>query len=420
MDISRYRPRIIDKTIEERFASSGAVLITGPKWCGKSTTGLYHTKSSVNMDVPETRELYRLAPSLVLDGEYPRLIDEWQDTPDIWDRIRRRIDETGRRGLYILTGSATPTVEPSHTGTGRISRVQMRTMTLFESGDSTGAVSLKALFNGEEPTPQPSSLNYEKAIRLICRGGWPGILDLDDDAALAVSRDYIDALAHSDISRADGVERDPSKVRLVLRSLARTVTTPAKISTIRDDITRSLDDERGVSERSIQSYLTALKRIFVLVEQEAWTESLRSKTRIRTMPLRHFVDPSLAVAAMSATPALLLRDPETTGLLFESLCIRDLDVYSSVLDGRVYYYRDEKDFEIDAIIQLNDGRWGAIEVKMGMHQFDTAAANLIRLRERMDGVLPQPSFLMILCATSGFSATRSDGVHIVPLDLLGP
>jgi predicted AAA+ superfamily ATPase len=415
-----YRPRIIDSVIDKRLKSAGAVLITGPKWCGKSTTGLFHTRSSASMDVPETREQYRLAPSLVLDGEYPRLIDEWQDTPDIWDRVRRRIDESRQKGLYVFTGSATPATEPSHTGTGRFSRVPMRTMSLFELGESSGTVSLKSLFNGGQLTPQASGLDYYKTVRLVCRGGWPGILDMDDESALAVSKDYIETIALSDISRVDGMPRDPGKVRLLLRSLARTVTTSAKVSTIRADIFSGIDDDEGVSERSIHSYLTALKRIFVLYEQAAWTESLRSKARIRTMPLRHLADPSLAVAAISATPAMLLHDTETMGLFFESLCVRDLDVYVQALGGRVCYYRDESGFEVDAIVQLDDGRWGAVEVKMGIHQFDEAAANLLRLKDRMREALPPPSFLMILNATAGFSATREDGVLIVPLDLLGP
>jgi predicted AAA+ superfamily ATPase len=293
-------------------------------------------------------------------------------------------------------------------------------MSLFESGDSNGVVSLKALFNDGRLAAQTSTLDYQRTVALIGRGGWPGVLDMDNNDALEVSRDYIEAIAQSDISRTDGVVRDPRKVRLLLKSLARTVSTSAKISTIRADIFNGIDDDKGVSERSIHNYLAALKRLFVLYEQEAWTEGLRSKSRIRTMPLRHLADPSLAAAAMSVTPTMLLRDTETTGLLFESMCVRDLDIYIQVLGGRVCYYRDENGFEVDAILQLDDGRWGAVEIKMGVHQFDEAAANLIKLKERMAKVLPPPSFLMILNATAGFSATREDGVLVVPLDLLGP
>ncbi|MCL2631565.1 MAG: DUF4143 domain-containing protein [Coriobacteriia bacterium] len=413
-----YRPRIVDEIVKKRLQSSGAVLITGPKWCGKSTTGLYHSKSSAFMDMPEVRELYRLAPDLILDGEYPRLIDEWQDTPDIWDRIRRIIDESRKQGLYILTGSSTPTIDPSHTGTGRFSRIQMRTMSLFESGDSTGDISLKDLFDGKGLRALQSKMTYQQTIRLICRGGWPGIIDLDDEAALTVSRDYIDSIAEIDISRTDGVSRDPAKVKLLLRSLARTITTSAKVGTIQTDISLHSDEE--VSTRSIQNYLSALKRLYVVAEQEAWSESLRSKSRIRTMPLRHFTDPSLAVAAMSATPSMLLRDPETSGLLFESMCFRDLTVYADALGGKVCYYREANGFEVDIIVQLDDGRWGAIEVKMGVHQFDLAATNLLRLKDKMADVLIPPSFLLVLTATSGYSAARPDGVLIAPLDLLGP
>jgi predicted AAA+ superfamily ATPase len=292
-------------------------------------------------------------------------------------------------------------------------------MTLFESGESNGVISLKKLFEGKKLPVSKSDLNYEKAVSLICRGGWPGSLNLDTEAALAIPKEYITSLVSSDISRVDGVTRDPAKVRLLLRSLARTVTTAAKITTLKADISGGTDDI-GISEKTIHSYLNALRQIFVLEEQEAWTESLRSKTRIRTMPKRHFADPSLAVAALGASPSMLLRDTETTGFLFESLCIRDLEVYAQALNGRVCYYLDENGFEIDAIIQLDDGRWGAVEIKMGTHQFEEAQANLLRLKERMEGILPSPSFLMILNATSGFSALQKNGVWVVPLDCLAP
>jgi predicted AAA+ superfamily ATPase len=419
LNVKNYRPRIIDEVIERRLKSTGGILITGPKWCGKSTTGQFHAGSFVNMDIPENREQYLLAPDLILDGEPPRLIDEWQDTPSIWDRARRKIDERGKTGQYILTGSAVPAEQPSHTGTGRFARIQMRTMSLFESDDSSGSVSLKGLFEGHIPAPAKSTLTYEQAVALICRGGWPQILTLTERDALDVSRDYIEAVATSDISRTDGIRRDPQRVRLLLRSLARTITTAAKISTIRTDVSANMDND-GISEKSIHNYLNALRQIYVLQEQNAWTESLRSKTRIRTMPKRHFTDPSLAAAALAITPQALLRDTETAGFLFESMCIRDLDVYTQPLGGRVCYYRDENDFEVDAIIQLDDGRWGAAEIKMGTHQFDEAAGNLLRLKERMSDVLPPPSFLMILNATSGVSAMRGDGVWIVPIDCLGP
>jgi predicted AAA+ superfamily ATPase len=371
------------------------------------------------MDVPETREQYRLAPQLVMDGAYPRLIDEWQDTPSLWDRAKRIIDDERRPGLFMLTGSSVPGGQPSHSGTGRFARLAMRPMTLFESGESSGVVSLGKLFAGESPRASKSELNYEKAVTLICRGGWPGSLNLDTEAALAIPREYIAALALSDISRVDGVARDPAKVRLLLRSLARTVAAAAKITTLKADVSGGTDD-LGISEKTIHSYLNALRQIFVLEEQEAWVESLRSKTRIRTMPKRHFTDPSLAVAALGASPSMLLRDTETSGFLFESLCIRDLDVYAQALKGRVCYYRDENGFEIDAILQLDDGRWGGIEIKMGVHQFEEAQANLLRLKKRMEGILPPPSFLMILNATAGFSAVEENGIWIVPLDCLGP
>jgi predicted AAA+ superfamily ATPase len=419
MTIKKYRPRIMDPIIRQRLQAFGGVLITGPKWCGKSTTGLFHAKSFINMDAPENREQYHLAPQLIMKGDYPRLIDEWQDTPSIWDRARRIIDTGQRPGLFILTGSSVPGRQPAHSGTGRFSWLKMRPMTLFESGESKGVISLKKLFEGKKLPASQSELNYERAVNYICRGGWPGSLSLDTAAALDIPKEYITSLVSSDISRTDGVARDPAKLRLLLRSLARTVTTAAKITTLKADISGGMDDT-GISEKTIHSYLNALRQIFVLEEQEAWTESLRSKTRIRTMPKRHFTDPSLAVAALGASPSMLLRDTETTGFLFESLCIRDLAVYAQALNGRVCYYLDENDFEIDAIIQLDDGRWGAVEIKMGTHQFEEAQANLLRLKKRMEGILPPPSFLMILNATSGFSALQKNGIWIVALDCLAP
>jgi predicted AAA+ superfamily ATPase len=297
--------------------------------------------------------------------------------------------------------------------------MKMRPMSLYESGDSSGEVSLKELFDSNTVSQQLSDMTYSKAVALICRGGWPSVIGLPLPAALAVSKDYIETLAASDISRVDGVVRDPAKVKMLLRSLARTVTTSAKVSTLMNDVAINTGDE-SISDKTISAYLGALRQIFILEEQAAWSESLRSKTRIRTSPHRHFTDPSLAVAALSATPELLEHDTSTTGFLFESVCIRDLDIYTSALGGEVFFYRDEHDFEVDAIIGLDDGRWGAVEVKMGTHEFEDAASNLIKIKERMAKVMQPPSFLMILNATGGASGTREDGIHIVPLDLLGP
>jgi predicted AAA+ superfamily ATPase len=400
-----------------RLTTAGALLITGPKWCGKSTTGRFHAASLVNMDLPENKEQFKLAPALVMEGASPRLIDEWQDAPSVWDRARRMIDEGGEPGRFIFTGSAVPGRQPSHTGTGRFSRIKMRTMTLLESGDSTGAVSLRELFDTNRLTPTASRLTYQRAVELVCRGGWPQVVGLPTKVALELSRDYLDSLVASDLSRVDGIRRNPEKLRVFLRSLARTVSTSAKVTTLQADIASNLD-ESGISEKTVHSYLNALRQIFVLEEQAAWTAALRSKTRIRTRPVRHFTDPSLAAAVLGATPDALMRDTETAGLLFESMCIRDLDVYAAALDGQVFYYKNEAGLEVDAIIQLDDGRWGAIEIKMGVHQFDEAARNLLALKRIMGSVASCPSFLAIITATSGYAATREDGVHIIPLDLL--
>jgi predicted AAA+ superfamily ATPase len=297
--------------------------------------------------------------------------------------------------------------------------MKMRPMTLFESGDSQGTVSLEQLFDTNTVEPAKSTLDYAKAIELICRGGWPAVIDKPLDVAMDLARDYLEALITTDISRVDGTRRDPAKLRVFLRSLARTVATPAKITTLQSDIAMHNDDFE-IADKTIGSYLGALRQIFVLEEQEAWPYALRSKKQIRTSPNRHFTDPSLAAAALGATPDALAHDTQTAGLLFESMCVRDLTVYMQALKGQVYYYRDSNGLEVDAILQLDDGRWGAAEIKMGTFQYDEATENLLALQKLVDGIVQPPSFKMILTATAGYCATTPEGVHIVPLDCLRP
>jgi predicted AAA+ superfamily ATPase len=361
----------------------------------------------------------RLAPELALAGAAPRLVDEWQLAPVLWDKARRMIDNDGQSGRFIFTGSAVPATGTRHTGTGRFVRLQMKPLTLFESGISSGSVSLAALFTGEKIAPAPSTLNFEKAVALICKGGWPAALWLDEEAACALPAGYLKMIIESDISRVDGVNRSPARAELLIRSLARNNATQAGTRALLSDINIH-EGNNVMSEDTIESYVNALKQIFIIEDQEAWLPSLRSKTRIRTSPKRHFTDPSLAAAALGATVEMLLNEPKTAGFLFESLCYRDLTVYSQNLDGKVYHYRDEKDLEADAVIQLPNGKWGALEVKMGSFEFDKAAKSLLKLKQKMEGIVEPPQFLAILSATGSLAYTREDGVLVVPLDCLGP
>ncbi|MEY5044670.1 MAG: hypothetical protein RJA19_1897, partial [Bacteroidota bacterium] len=357
-------------------------------------------------------------PSLLLQGASPRLIDEWQVAPVLWDAVRYEVDRRGDVGAFILTGSAVPRDHAvMHTGTGRIARLKMRTMSLLESGESHGEVSLQALLDGvQEDAGSQSKLSVEDYAYLICRGGWPAGIQRKGDAALRTANDYVESLIQHDVSEVDGVEKNPERVRLLLRSLARNIATMANYPTLLGDLEATA---LQLSERTVATYLNALERIFVVEDVPAWLPSLRSKTAIRTSAKRHFVDPSIATAVMRARPQALLEDMETLGLLFESLCTRDLRVYASHLDGDVFHYRDKSGLEADLILRLRDGRWGAIEVKLGQSAIETAARHLLALAQRVDEVkMGAPAFLMVL--TGGvYAYRRADGVWVVPLGCLG-
>ncbi|GHU89751.1 ATPase AAA [Spirochaetia bacterium] len=415
-----YRPRLIDAELKASLKAFGGVLLTGPKMCGKTWAGINQAASSIFIDEEDNIRRASLTPELVLEGDSPRLVDEWQVVPHLWDKARRIIDRVHRPGRFIFTGSAVPVLEKTlHSGVGRFVNLQMRPMSLFESGDSTGTVSLASLFEGKKIEPVPSSLDFSKAVYLICRGGWPAALWVSEEAALSIPRGYLSMIIESDISRVDGVHRSPDKVRLFLRSLARNNATMAGASVLIKDMSEH-EGNGGISADSVDSYLNALKQIFIIDEQQAWMPSLRSKTRIRSSPKRHFIDPSLAAAAMEASPDILLRDPKTAGFLFESLCYRDLQVYTTALHGKVYHYRDEKGLEADAVIQLDNGNWAGVEVKLGDFEFDSAAKHLLELKRKMADQNDQCSFLLILTATGGAAYTRDDGVHVAPLDCLKP
>jgi len=414
----QYRPRIIDSRISQLLRVTGGINITGCKWCGKSWTGRYHSKSSAFIGTETARKVAKMDPGLVLRGEEPRLIDEWQDVPNLWDVARMNMDFSARKGMYIFTGSSVLLRKStSHTGTGRFAPLMMRPMTLFESGDSNGSVSLSDLFEGKATVSSLSGMGYETAVRLICRGGWPAGLNMDYSDALLIPQLYSESLIKSDLSRLDDVKRDQGTMRGILCSLARNNATTAKIPVLAADVA---EEGRPVSKQTVSDYLDALRRVFVIEEQPAWVPSIRSSKRMRTSPKRHFTDPSLAVACMGASPAMIMNDPNTAGFLFESLCYRDLSVYSSAFGGRVKHYRDDSDLEVDSIVEHADGRWGAVEVKMGYGEADKAASDLLRLKDKLAGETTEPSFLMVLCATGGAAYMRKDGVAVVPADCLGP
>ena len=419
---NKYRKRIADRVLQDRLAASGAVLIEGPKWCGKTRTALENSKSHLFMQDPDKAISYLKAadtkPSLLLKGDTPRLLDEWQTAPVLWDAVRFMVDQRGKSGQFILTGSAVPKDNVvQHTGTGRISRLLMRPMSLYESMESNGSVSLKALFNGETEIDNFSTLTIEQITFAIVRGGWPASIGKSEKIALRHAIDYVEAIINTDVSRVDGIEKNPVRVRALLRSLSRNISTLATIRTIHDDIAMG-DADESISEKTISQYLRALDRIFVTENLPAWNPALRSKTAIRTSPKRQFVDPSIAAAVLRLTPSRLLEDFNYFGFLFESLCDRDLRIYAEAIDGQVFHYRDASGLEADAVIALNDGRWAAVEVKLGSKEIEDAAVHLLELKNKVNTEkMREPSFLMILTGTE-IAYRREDGVYVVPLGCL--
>ncbi|MDE6535104.1 MAG: DUF4143 domain-containing protein [Muribaculaceae bacterium] len=415
-----YLPRLSDKLLDRKLHTSGAVLITGCKWCGKTMSAEQFAKSVVYMQDPDKSSSYLAMadtkPSLLLAGENPRLIDEWQMAPVIWDAVRYEVDRRRSQGQFILTGSAVPLDNATfHTGTGRISRMMMRTMSLFESNESNGSISLSALFNNKQEDGSVSKLSIEDISYLICRGGWPISLSMSSEYALDVARNYVDAIIEEDISRVDGIERNPQRVMTLLRSLSRNISTMATNSTILSDFG---DSGTSMSIPTLDSYINALRRIFVIEDVPAWSPSMRSKTALRTSPKRNFVDPSIAAASLRIGPEKLLQDFNTFGFLFESLCVRDMRVYAQTNDGDVYHYRDKNELEADMIISLRDGRWAPVEVKLGQKQIEEAAAHLIKLSSKVNAEkMGNPSFMMILTAGE-YAYKRADGVWVVPLGCL--
>lgn len=415
-----YLLRTCDQELQIALQSSGAVLIEGAKWCGKTRTASIAAKSILYMQDPDNTASYQAMadtkPSLLLKGEAPRLIDEWQMAPVLWDAVRFEVDKRGDVGQFILTGSAVPADNvTAHTGTGRFSRILMRPMSLFESNESNGTVSLGDLFDGNQAVGSMSELSIEKIAFVLCRGGWPASILKNEASAIRMSRDYVEAVINHDVSRVDDVEKNPERVRLLLRSLARNVATLASIQTIKNDIEAT---DVSISDKTISSYLNALRRIFVVEDLLAWLPSMRSRSAIRTSAKRHFVDPSIATAVLRTNPEGLLNDFNTFGFLFESLCTRDIRVYAQAIDGDVFHYRDKSGLESDLIVRLRDGRWAAIEVKLGNKQIEEAAQNLLALKAKIDeDKMGQASFLMVI--TGGqYAYRRNDGVLVVPIGCL--
>lgn len=419
-----YISRIIDKKLMRKLKGKGAVLIQGPKWCGKTTTAETLAKSVLYMAKPEEKDqnilLADISPNLLLNGEVPRLIDEWQLAPKLWDAIRFEVDHRKKEGQFILTGSAVPAKmdEVSHTGTGRFAFVTMRPLTLFESGESSGEVSLENLFSSSEPINGVNNLSLEDIAYLCCRGGWPRTLYLDKDVALDQAYDYFDAIVEADISRVDGVSRDRERTKNLLRSYARNIGSHASNETLRNDMLSN--DSKSLDVDTVLSYVNALKKIFVIEDSPAWNPNLRSKTAIRTSDTRYFVDPSIAVASLGLGPNDLINDLNTFGLIFETLCIRDLRVYAESIDGSVYHYRDSSELECDAVIHLRNGSYGLIEIKLGGDKLiEEGANNLKKLINKIDtDKMKNPSFSMILTAVGNYAYKRNDGIYVVPIGCL--
>lgn len=418
--MEKYLPRLIDKELENTLNIMGSVLIEGCKWCGKSTTAKMHAKSLIEFQNPDQKEEFETIkntkPSLFLEGEKPRLFDEWQMYPVVWDAIRTDIDHTGLRGQYILTGSARPSEgETMHTGTGRISRLLMRPMSLYESMESNGKVSLQDIIN-EKDISATSNLSLEDIASIIVRGGWPASLSLDKPACYQVSKEYVKSLFHEEVSGIDGIERNPSKMASVLRSLARNISTPVSNATILEDVKNSFND--SISRPTLNDYLETLEKLYVLENISATNLNFRSKTAIRTKPKREFVDPSIATAILELSPQDLMNDLNLFGFLFECMCIRDLKVYTQNLNSELAFYRDENNFEVDAIIRTPSGRWGAVEIKLGSGYIEEAAENLLKFKNMVDtSKCGEPAFLMVLTGAT-YSYKREDGVYVVSIGTL--
>lgn len=418
-----YKLRIIEPKIDQYLETFGAVCIEGPKWVGKTWTSSFHCKSEIYLGDPEgnfqNRRLAEMNPSLTLEGEQPRLIDEWQEVPQIWDAVRHKVDQSKNKGQFLLTGSATPNHKGIlHSGAGRIATLRMRPMSLFEYGASLGQVSLESLCNGKINPLMTGEVDLREIIKLILKGGWPANLNMSTENAILLPNEYLKAVLNDDVYRIDGVKRDISKMQLLLRSLARNESTTASNNTLKNDI-KSIDDE-DVDASTITNYLDVLSRLFLTDNLRPFSSNIRSSVRVKQSEKRLLSDPSLAAALLKASSQNLLSDLNTLGFLFESLCLRDLKIYAESFDASVFHYQDYNGNEIDAVIELHDGRWCAFEIKLGANQIDEAVANLLRIKKGIenDPKGKPPSVLCVISGLSNAAYQRDDGVFVVPITSL--
>ena len=418
-----YKKRIADEILQRKLKGKGAVLIEGPKWCGKTTTAEQIAQSVLYMANPESKNqnltLADINPSTLLKGKTPRLIDEWQIAPKLWDAVKFEVDHRNEEGQFILTGSSVPADKNiiTHTGTGRFSFLLMRPMTLYESLESTGTVSLKDLFASKNISGV-SKLSLNDIAFVCCRGGWPRSISMEKDIALDQAYDYYDAIVNSDISKVDGINRESARVKNLMKSYARNVGTQASNETLKEDMINN--DSFSLDTDTVFSYINALKKIFVVDEVPAWNPNLRSKTVVRTSDTRYFIDPSIAVASLGLGPDDLINDLNTFGFIFENLCVRDLRVYAESLNGNLYHYKDSSSLECDAVIHLRNGSYGLIEIKLGGDKLiEEGASNLLKLKSKLDiSKMKNPSFMMVLTATGDYAYKRNDDVYVVPIGCL--
>ena len=423
MENRKYRPRIIDSTVEDYLQAFGAVCIEGPKWCGKTWTSAFHSKSQFLLGDPsnnfQNRSLAQLDPAMVLKGESPRLIDEWQEVPAIWDAVRYEVDARDEQGQFILTGSSTPMRKGvMHSGAGRIAPIRMRTMSLWESGDSDGKVSLHDLFEGHIESQLTGEIKLESLARYIVRGGWPRSLSVPYEKAVLLPNGYINAIIDDGANRLDEIKRDSSKMIKLLKSLARNESITVSNKVLRKDI-KDVEGE-DISEPTIASYLDVFRRLYVVEDQPAFSPSVRSSVRVKQAGKRHLTDPSIACSLLGLNEERLIGDLKTMGFLFEALCERDLWIYANYYGGKLFHYQDYKEKEIDAVIEMPNGEWGAFEIKLGANQIDGAAENLLSIRDKIakDNKDKVPQFLCVLCGLSNAAYCRPDGVYVVPITSL--
>lgn len=420
----KYKQRVSDAILKRKVMGKGAVLIEGPKWCGKTTTAKQLAKSILDLGdssvLKESSLLMDISPKTLLEGKTPRLIDEWQAIPPLWDSIRSEVDRRGEPSQFILTGSSVllEADETIHSGTGRYAYIKMRPMSLYESGESNGKVSIKDLFEGKPFSVQQNSLTIDDIAFLTCRGGWPWATLIPKEVALDQAFDYVDSVVNKDIQRVDNVKRSSERAKLLLRSYARNISQPASYSTIRKDMLAN--DSSTLDEDTVADYIKALKKLFVIEDLEAWNPNIRSKAAIRTSDTRHFVDPSIGTAALGIGPKDLVNDIKSFGFFFEDMAVRDLRVYAEVLDGRLYHYRDSNGLECDTVLHRRNGSYALMEVKLGGQDLiEEGAKNMIKLANSIDTEkMPSPSFMAVIIGVGKYAYQREDGVYVIPIGCL--